>query len=72
MSCANIAKELRAVSLVVGTRAVIKRGPIEWRIVCRWCLRGGYRKSYSTIEAAQMDAYETQTKACSACNRREP
>ncbi|MEE8518688.1 MAG: hypothetical protein V3S98_06150 [Dehalococcoidia bacterium] len=63
--------EHKAVSLRVGTRAVIKRGPIEWRIVCRWCHRGGYRKSYDDMHEAHTDAIETMGATCGACDRRE-
>ena len=71
MTSAGVAHEHKAVSLRVGRVAVIKRGPIEWRIVCRWCLRGGYRDSYRTIEEAHEAAPFNQNRACSACDRRE-
>lgn len=71
MSGASYTGTRRAVTGAVGTRVVIKRGPIEWRVVCRWCHRGGYRRRFFNIEQAQEHAIETRAARCGACDRRE-
>lgn len=50
-----------------GTRRVIKRGPIEWRVVCKDCGTGGIIGHASTADAV-FHAECDRAKHCSNCH----
>lgn len=51
--------------LVCGTRAVVRRGPDDWRVVCATCNGGGTTR-YPTREAANAACVRDSNKPCTA------
>jgi len=51
---------------VCGTRATLRRGPDEYRVVCATCGRGGTVR-HDTREAANRAAVRDSARPCRAC-----
>lgn len=53
-------------TFVCGTRAVVRRGPSDYRVVCATCEAGGTIK-HTTKESANKACVRDSVRACKAC-----